>query len=95
MFQLMHIPNKRLYLLKGANEFLLAHGQVAHGTHHAAGSGEQEQAGVQAGFARVRNQDDLRPGRNSLLFQHLRDQSNTGLRKMTTKVFALPCMREN
>ena len=59
------------HLLEGSYELLLAQGQVADGAHHAAGRGEDEQAGVHAGLARLGNQHDLGPRGNPLLPQDL------------------------
>lgn len=65
-------------LLEGADQLLPAVSQVLHGSHHAARRGEEEQARVQAGFARSGDENDLRPGRNLLLSQHLEEHSACG-----------------
>lgn len=59
------------YLLKGADELLLAQGHVMDGSYHPARGGEKQQAGINAGFACVRHQNDLHPRRDLPLLQHL------------------------
>ena len=60
------------HLFKGSYELLLAQGEVPDGPHHAAGCGEDEQAGVHAGLACLGDQHDLGPRWNPLLLQNLR-----------------------
>lgn len=59
------------YLFKGSNELLLSESQVVYRPHHTTGCREEEQAWIQTGLARLGNQNNLCPGRDPLLSQHL------------------------
>lgn len=63
------------YLFKGANQLLLAQGQVSHWPHHTAGCCEEEQTRVQAGLACSWYENNLSPGRNPFFSEHLKEQT--------------------